>query len=143
MPIVEYLVPNDVSAEIEDGNIKQILIHKEKQVQDPPGSTIAVHKWVDRFELIMHDRESDQGIDFFGPVDVVLPVGQFRPNHVLSHRRRVNQLFGRVIDQGRYRDFANIEINTLDDSAHLNGHSGRNRPMVQHLETAVEGGAVA
>ena len=63
-------------------------------------------------------------------------------------RRRHDAATSRMVtrvrpDQRRPRRPANIQIHTLDRSTDFNRDGGRNRPSLQHFETAVQGGAVA
>ena len=59
MPVVERLVPDEVPAEMEDGNIEQSLVDEIEQVQYAAGPAVSVDKRMDRLELIMHDGKAD------------------------------------------------------------------------------------
>ena len=119
------------------------LVDEIEQVQHASGSAVAVDKRMDRLELIMHDRKPDQWVDLLDLVNVALPIGQFAPENVLSLRRRVDDLVGCIVYQRRSRRVANIQLHSLDRSTDFDSDGGRNRPSLQHLETTVQGGAVA
>ena len=103
IPVVLRLVPDDMPAEIEDGNVEQALVDEIEQVQHASGPAVAVDKRMDRLELIMHDRKPDQWVDLLDLVNVALPIGQFAPENVLSLRRCVDDLVGCIVYQRRSR----------------------------------------
>ena len=128
---------------IKDGNVEQALVDEIEQVQHASGPAVSVDERVDRLELIMHDRKADQRVDVLGLVNVSLPIGELAPENVLSLRRRVDDLLGCIVHQRRSRRVANVQLHSLDRSTDVDRDGGRNRPLVQHLESAVQCGAVA
>ena len=98
---------------------------------------------MDRLELVVHDGKTNQRVDLLGLVNVALPVGELAPQNVRSLRRRVDDLLGCIVHQRRSRRVANVQLHSLDRSTDFDRDGGRNRPLVQHLESAVQGSTVA
>ena len=65
-------------------------MQQEENVEDPASTTIAVRKWVDRFELIMSDRHSHQRIELILGQQELFEVMQLLENHSAPRRRSVS-----------------------------------------------------
>ena len=76
-------------------------------------------------------------------MNVALPVGQLAPENIFSLGWCVNDLAGGIVHQRRSRRVANVQLHTLDRPTDLDRDGGRNRPLPQHLESAVQGSTVA
>ena len=126
IPVVQRPVTDDVSTEIEDGNVENALVDEIEQVQHASGPAVSVDKQVDCLKLIMHDGKPVQWVDLLGLVNVTLPVGQFASENVLSIGRHVNDLVGCIVFQRCSPRLANVQIHTLDRSTGFDRHGCRN-----------------
>ncbi len=85
-------MPDDITAQVEDGERQQIFLDEKERVQHPPRAPVAIGKRVNRFELIMRRRHPDQGVELGGFMQKPLPVRQERAEPVLAFRRRIDHL---------------------------------------------------
>ena len=90
--------PDDVTAEIKNGQIEQTVLDEIKQIQNAAGSSIAVVKRMNALELIVENGHSHQRIDFIAldAIEVIEKVGDQLLNFRGILRRFINDLAGRA-----------------------------------------------
>ena len=103
------------------------MFDEEQQIENPPRATVAVCEWMDRLELVVHDREPDQRIDAVIRMDVALPIGEFVAEQFGALGWSVNHSAGRLVQKRRAWGCADIEVYSFDGPTDLDGAPRRKR----------------
>ena len=86
---------------------------------------------MDRFELIVLDRETDQRIEISCLVNEALPIGKLGAEQVFAYGGGVDDVAGCLVGQRRARYLADFGVVAFDDAACLDCQSRRDWVLVQ------------
>ena len=129
--VIVRFVLNDVSAQIQNRQLKQILLNQKKYVDDPPGSAIAVYERVNRLKLVVGNGHADERVDVDLVMDKPFPVRQHVTQQCLAFGRGVNDFSSAFIDQLRARCLAYIHVHRFECSANLYSGGSTQRAMFE------------
>jgi hypothetical protein len=90
--IVFRLVINDMLADVEHRQVKQVMDDEEKDVDDPTGAPVAIEKGMNGFELVMRECDFDQGIHAIAGIKKRFEFIQFLADDPLALGWRVDDL---------------------------------------------------
>ena len=122
--VVVCLAGDDVAAQIENGQRQQAFLNQVQDVDDSPGSPVAIDEGVNRLELVVTHRHPDQGVEFRFVVQETLPVGEQIAQDAFAFRRGVDHFAGPVIDQLRTGRTPDIHGYALEGAADFHGRGG-------------------
>ena len=127
--VIVGFVLNDVPTQIQNRQLKQVLLNQKKYVDDPPGSAIAVDKRVNCLKLVMGHRHANKRVNVLLMMDKPFPVRQHVTQQSFALGRRVNDVSGAVVDQLRARCLADVHVHRFECSANLHSGSGTQRAL--------------
>lgn len=133
---------DDVAAQVEYGQLQQLLLDQEQTVEHAAGAAVAISERVDGFELVMSDGHADERIQLPFVMEEALPVGQQLAQQVFSCRWGIDHFAGAIIGERRPRYPANVHLLVFDDAAYFDRGSRGERPLFQRLKTMAQSGSI-
>lgn len=135
--VVGGTVGDDVARQEQDRDVEQPLLDQIQQIQDAPGTAIAIRKRMDGLELVMHHRHLHQRVDAVLGMDELFEIAQLVADDGLADRWGIDHLT-RFVLQRRTRNRPDAQFRLLDQADDLDEQIGRQRPCLQCLKAAIE-----
>ena len=98
----------DVTAQIEDRQIEELLVDQEEGVEDAPRAAIAIGEGMHGLELVVRRRHADERIDFIVAVQELFEFRQLLPQQRLPLGRRVDDLAAGLTGKCGTRNLADV-----------------------------------